>query len=127
MKLAVYGSLRKNLKGRSFRSSLVHGFGEFIGMGSFEGQMFALGHYPGVVPVSTHRVTAEVYEISEETLRRCDAFEGCVYGDRSASLFHRELTPVDVNGETVEAWVYFYSQSRTRLTSPCIESGDWSL
>jgi gamma-glutamylcyclotransferase (GGCT)/AIG2-like uncharacterized protein YtfP len=59
------------------------------------------------------------------TLQSLDRVEG-FYGYQSQnSLFRRTLIQVEVNGEFVWAWSYFYAQEPE--LNDRIESGDWRI
>ena len=73
----------------------------------------------------TGRVHGELYEMDEVflTLQSLDRVEG-FYGFQSQnSLFRRTLVHVEVNGERVWAWCYFYAHEPE--LDDLIESGDW--
>ena len=98
----------------------------FRGRGSIEAALFDLGIYPAAVPTSDSRVRGEVYELTDplEALRSLDELEGYRAGEPETSLYTRTLTQVLLDdGNTVEAWVYFYNAPLGRAER--IESGDY--
>lgn len=120
-KIFVYGTLRKGGKGRSFE-------GEFLGTDRITGKLYDLGWYPGVREVrgifdpAGPAIVGEIYEISEETFRSLDEYEGCgsdpTFPD--TGLYYRKQVVTENN---VPVWVYIYSQD---IPNDCrIVSGDW--
>ena len=96
------------------------------GRGSIEAALFDRGLYPAAVPTRDSRVRGEVYELTDplEALRSLDELEGYRAGEPETSLYTRTLTQVLLDdGNTVEAWVYFYNAPLGRAER--IESGDY--
>ena len=110
MNLIVYGTLRQGfgnhkyyLAGKQYKEDILTGF-----------KMYSLGAFPFVAPTgnSEDKVTVEIYDIDEETMRRTDVLEGY------PSFYNRKLVHT-ASGQ--EGWVYF---QKTKGTEP-IASGDW--
>jgi len=83
----------------------------FVGRGWIQAMLFDLGLYPAAVP-GDGRVYGEVFEVfdPESVLASLDAMEGHRPGDLDRSLYVRVQVPVTLeDGETVDAWVYFYN------------------
>ena len=98
----------------------------FQGRGSIEAALFDLGIYPAAVPATDSRVRGEVYALTDPAtaLRSLDELEGYRAGEPETSLYTRALTPVLFDdGNTVDAWVYFYNAPLGRAQR--IESGDY--
>jgi gamma-glutamylcyclotransferase (GGCT)/AIG2-like uncharacterized protein YtfP len=98
----------------------------FKGHGTIHAALFDLGIYPAAVPADNSCVTGEVYELSEPiaALRALDELEGYRPGDPETSLYTRTRTSVVMDdGDTVEAWAYFYNAPLGRAER--IESGDY--
>jgi len=98
----------------------------YTGRGSISAALFDLGIYPAAVPASEGRVWGEVYEMLSPAvvLPVLDEIEGYRASEPEASLYNRVRTPVTLeDGETVEAWAYFYNAPLGRAER--IESGDY--
>lgn len=99
----------------------------FIGRGTIRAALFDLGIYPAAIP--THdgsTVAGEVYEILDPTvvLAALDEIEGYRVSEPERSLYTRVLTTVTIDdGQSVEAWSYFYNAPLGRAQR--IESGDY--
>jgi gamma-glutamylcyclotransferase (GGCT)/AIG2-like uncharacterized protein YtfP len=98
----------------------------YTGRGSISGSLFDLGIYPAAVPATEGRVWGEVYKMDNPpaVLEVLDDIEGYRPGESEASLYNRLQTPVALeNGQTVQAWVYFYNAPLGRAER--IDSGDY--
>ena len=123
-RLFVYGTL---MKGQSRHSTITHHIANQGIKASTKGALYNLGDYPGMRCSDSGTVHGELYEMDEVflTLQSLDRVEG-FYGFQSPnSLFRRTLIQVEVNGEIVWAWSYFYAQEPD--LSDRIESGDWRI
>jgi pyruvate carboxylase len=104
--LFVYGTLRKQM-GHPLSHLLVR-HGKFLGLGIFQGKLYDLGRYPGVMPSSnkTDLVTGEVYHLHEpdRVLHVLDEYEG--------PRFKRTLVSVFFEPEShLSCWAYLYTRS----------------
>lgn len=111
----VYGTLR-----RGGVRALPELFpdSELVGGASVGGSLYDFGAYPGLLlGESGSPVAGEVYEVSEETLKRLDDIEAPAH-------YSRREVEVSLGGRGVACWVYepdlSLYPSRTRITS-----GDW--
>lgn len=98
----------------------------YAGRGTIEAALFDLGIYPAAVPATDGRVCGELYEMTHPAivLRALDELEGFRPGEQDSSLYVRAVTPVTTeDGDTVDAWAYFYNAPLGR--APRIESGDY--
>src|SRR5260370_574313 len=93
--LFVYGTLRR-LHGHEMQALLERN-AEFLSEGIVQGQLFNLGHYPGLV-LSTDpsdRTIGEVYRLEESrmdhTLRELDDYEGIGPNDPEPHEYRREV------------------------------------
>lgn len=124
--LFVYGTLR-----RSFKHPMHHVLAadsRFVGTAYYQGCMFLVSHYPGVIPADTpaRQVVGEVYQLHqpEQTLAALDCYEECSAEFAPPHEYRRELQQVMLeNGDSVSAWVYVYNHSTDKLTA--ISSGDF--
>ncbi len=122
-RLFVYGTLRKD-SGNPWQAYLER-HADYLGAGSFQGKLYDLGSFPGVVASHSgaDRVFGDVYRLHypEETLPRLDEYEGCLGRD---ALYCRKVATVLLdNGEEVQAWVYLLNHRL--LGAEPIEKGDW--
>lgn len=120
--LFVYGTL---MKGQSRHGTITHHISNQGLTASALGTLYDLGTYPGMRSASTGVVYGELYEMDDvfSTLQSLDRVEGFYGFQSSDSLFHRTLIQVEVNGERVWAWSYFYAHQPD--SEGIIESGDW--
>lgn len=115
-KMFVYGTLRSGYGNHSVMPSNS----KFIGNGKTV-EMFRLTA-SGIPFVSKsealHRVTGEVYEVTESAMTGpLDRLEG------HPGFYTRELTPIELeDGTTEDAWLYFCESKGNTL----IESGDYA-
>lgn len=111
----VYGTLRRG--GVRAMPELFPG-SEFVGSASVRGQLYDFGEYPGLrLGESGSEVAGEVYEVSEEVLRKLDDIEAPAY-------YSRREVEVSLGGESVTCWVYEPDLNLYPRRTP-IESGDW--
>lgn len=115
MRVFVYGTLRKDARGR-VPSPLVRGW-RFEGYGSVQAELYDFGAYPGAVPTEDEsaRVRGELYVLpdAQETLELLDHYEGCGPLDRPPYEFERELVEITrEDGGRVRAWIYWYRLDR---------------
>lgn len=108
----VYGSLRKGFS--SPVRSVLDDHAEFIGEAIFQGKLYQIDWYPGVVSSgeSNDIVYGEVYKIIEEkvVLSTLDRYEGCTPLDPKPHAFVRKKMPIQLkkDGERM-AWIYLYN------------------
>lgn len=112
--LFVYGSLRKDFS--SPASEVLDNHAKYVGEASFQGKLFKIDWYPGVVPSDDpdDRVLGEVYKISDknEVLEKLDKYEGCSPEDPKPHAFNRKQRLVTLDsGGTIDAWIYLYTRS----------------
>ena len=92
----------------------------FVGIGFFQGKLYDIGRYPGVIRSrsNTDRVIGEIYHLSEarRALEILDEYEG--------RRFRRQLaTIVQEDGKSIACWIYLYARSITHRS--LIRSGDY--
>ena len=96
------------------------------GRGSIPAALFDLGLYPAAVPASDSLVYGEVYRMldPESVLSVLDEIEGFRPSQPEASLYRRvEASATLDNGQSANAWVYFYNAPLGRAQR--IDSGDY--
>lgn len=124
--LFVYGTLRKGA-GHPMHRILSAG-AEAVGEATFQGRLFDLGRYPGVVPgpAGRWRVAGEIYRMTrpEPLLSALDEYEGSAPQNPQPHEFRRAVQPIRWgNGEQGEAWIYLYIAPLNGARQ--IESGDY--
>jgi gamma-glutamylcyclotransferase (GGCT)/AIG2-like uncharacterized protein YtfP len=123
--LFVYGTLMRNANGTNQR---LLAQAEFLGLGSIAGKLYQLQHYPGAVRTTNQqqRVYGEVYRLPdvETQLPKLDAYEECTPDFPSPHEYRRCRLPITLSdGRKLNAWVYLYNLSTSRLQQ--IHSGDY--
>lgn len=110
--LFVYGTLRRKGGGRMHRLLARHG--TFVGEASYQGRLYRIAHYPGVVPSDdpADRVRGEIYRLRRPAslLPRLDAYERCGPGFRRPTEYVRRSLEIRLaGGGSLSAWVYLYN------------------
>jgi gamma-glutamylcyclotransferase (GGCT)/AIG2-like uncharacterized protein YtfP len=124
--LFVYGTLR-----RSFQhplAELLARHAKFVGRGIFQGRLYDLGSYPGVISSdnAADRVHGDVYELHQASrlLGQLDYYEEYHPGRPQQSLYLRKAVSIAVPAQPpLQAWIYLYNRSIQNQT--WIESGDY--
>jgi gamma-glutamylcyclotransferase (GGCT)/AIG2-like uncharacterized protein YtfP len=123
--LFVYGTLRRGTGHRM--QALLTSAAEFVDEASFQGCMFRVARFPGVVESTNPRdqVTGDVFRIrqGDPIFGKLDRYEGCDRSDPAAP-YTREVRQVTLmSGKPVNAWVYLYNRPTEQLER--IVSGDF--
>jgi gamma-glutamylcyclotransferase (GGCT)/AIG2-like uncharacterized protein YtfP len=88
--------------------------------GTFQGKLYDLGRYPGVVRShgNTDRVIGEIYRFSEpqRAFQILDEYEGHRFK-------RKRVTIIQEDGKSNTSWIYLYARSVTRRA--LIRSGDY--
>lgn len=126
--LIVYGTLRPPFD-NTF-SQYLRQRGRYVGEGSFTGQSFDMGSYPGAVyqADSATYVHGSVFDISnqkEAILTYLDYYEGVGDQFEQPTEYIRAIVPVQFNGDTTDCWIYLYNLQTD--DKPLIDSGDYSI
>jgi len=124
--LFVYGTLRRDTHSKMFQ--LLAQYAEYVGAACYQGLLYKIEDYPGVVPSENHAdlVQGEVYKLYdlELILSQLDQYEECGACFLQPTEYLRELWDVRLqSGKLIQAWLYRYN----RLTN-CLEllpSGDF--
>jgi gamma-glutamylcyclotransferase (GGCT)/AIG2-like uncharacterized protein YtfP len=109
IKVAVYGTLRKN---QGNHRLLVDS--KFLGEGTTGGIMYSMGGFPAVDITGDKEIKIEVYSVDEQTLNRLDGLEGYPHFYNRSEI----KTPYGA------AWIY-HIDKKELLNYPLIQSGDW--
>ncbi len=124
--LFVYGTLRRAAAHPMHR--LLHP-AAFLGPGQFQGRLYHLGNYPGVVPSDDPAdvVHGEVYRLHEPAaiLARLDEYEGCAGTASTATEYVRVVRNVRLAGSGGTAWAHLYLYQRPLAGVRRILSGDF--
>lgn len=124
--LVVYGTLRQSFV--NVFAQYLRQYSAYVGEGTFTGQLFDLGNYPGAVYQieSPNLVRGTIYNISQrkhELLPYLDDYEGIGAGFQEPHEYVRAIIPVDCSGELRHCWVYLYNLPI--LDQLVIHSGDY--
>jgi gamma-glutamylcyclotransferase (GGCT)/AIG2-like uncharacterized protein YtfP len=125
--LIVYGTLRPPFD-NTFAQYLRQR-GRCVGEGTFGGQVFDMGSYPGAIQLETSstRVHGTVFNISSQKsaiLTYLDYYEGVGEDFDQPTEFIRAIVPVLFNDAITDCWVYLYNLPTH--DKPLIESGDYA-
>ncbi len=109
----VYGTLRRGFEHPL--ASLLEKQAEFIGIGHYQGRLYDLGSYPGVIASDNplDKVQGDVYQLDTTTdlLSKLDAYEGFVPQRPDASLYLREVVRISLtDGAVIDSSIYLYNQ-----------------
>jgi gamma-glutamylcyclotransferase (GGCT)/AIG2-like uncharacterized protein YtfP len=116
--LFVYGTLRSQMNDPLHRLLETHAVQ--LGTGTFQGKLYDLGRYPGVIRSrrNTDRVIGEIYRFSDPQ----QAFE--ILDEYEGHRFKRKrVTIIQEDGKSITSWIYLYARSVTRRA--LIRSGDY--
>ncbi|GAB2599461.1 gamma-glutamylcyclotransferase family protein [Spirosoma areae] len=125
--LIVYGTLRPpfdNLFAQYLRQR-----GRCVGEGTFTGQVFDMGSYPGAIyqEACAAHVCGTVFDISNQKaaiLTYLDYYEGVGEGFEHPTEFVRAIVPVQFNEQIADCWVYLYNLPTE--AKPIVESGNYA-
>jgi gamma-glutamylcyclotransferase (GGCT)/AIG2-like uncharacterized protein YtfP len=122
--LFVYGTLRKD----TARHDLLHKFCEYMCLGTLQGRLYHVAHYPGVILThdSRQQVIGEVYRIKNNDLllAELDDYEECSSSFCEPHEYVRSRQKITLaDGDQINAWVYLYNRPITGLK--LIASGDY--
>lgn len=125
--LFVYGTLRKG-NSNPMALHLAH-HAEYVTDGWFQGRMYQVSYYPGVVAsdYDSHRVYGEVYRLEDSQLMLAvlDEYEECTTKHATPTEYQRSQTRIQtLDGGVLEpVWIYLYQWSLQGKA--LIESGDF--
>lgn len=107
----VYGSLRSEFD--SPAQYVLRKHAEFIGKATFQGKLYMIDWYPGVVESDDPNgiVHGELYKFKDEgiVLSKLDRYEGCSPDNSAPHEFERKEKTVQLlNGEQIQAWIYIF-------------------
>jgi gamma-glutamylcyclotransferase (GGCT)/AIG2-like uncharacterized protein YtfP len=122
----VYGTLRQDNDNEMSR--LLASYAELISPATFQGKLYLVDTYPGVVPSAnpSDLVHGEVYRLHEPDilLSQLDAYEECGIDFPEPTEFVRKICEIRLaDGTRIQAWVYLYNLSTEKLE--LIRSGNF--
>lgn len=115
--LFVYGTLMNNIS--STIAQYLHNNSNFLGIGSFLGKLYDLGHYPGAIydAQANSMVQGQVFSLYDavQVLEKLDYYEGILPIEPNKNEYRRELVPVNIQEKQLNCWVYVYNFPTDRL------------
>jgi gamma-glutamylcyclotransferase (GGCT)/AIG2-like uncharacterized protein YtfP len=124
--LFVYGTLRRDTESEMYR--LLASYADFIAEGSYQGRLYKVDYYPGVVPSDNpaEKVVGEVYRLRnlQIVLPKLDQYEECGPEFSEPTEYVRRHQEIELSdGTKSRAWVYLYNHPTDKLE--WIPSGDF--
>ena len=122
----VYGSLRSGFHHPAY--AYISRYFTLVASGKVKAKLFDMGEYPAAVPANEEKfIVGELYRINhpEEfgwAMAQLDDYEGLNTENNELPLYRREPVTVYLNGQTEEAWVYWFNGDTSG--KPVVESGD---
>jgi gamma-glutamylcyclotransferase (GGCT)/AIG2-like uncharacterized protein YtfP len=124
--LFVYGSLRSGFRSTAYE--YISRFFTFVAEATVKGKLYDLGEYPAAIPAQENVfIKGELYTVKNQqefswAIGQLDDYEGMNVEAEEVPLYLRKISPVYVNNQVVDAWVYWYNGDVTG--KPLIECGD---
>lgn len=120
--LFVYGTLKKGCKNHRVLNGIP-----LKAKAITNGELINLGPFPGFTPMPANSnrnpVQGELYEVTDDQLRRFDRFEGV-----PSLYFRQEIPVIDETGLHEMAYVYVVTQATIKnfnAEGRIIPSGEW--
>lgn len=110
--LFVYGTLKRGTETEMHQ--LLARYADYLGEGTFQGTLYNIDYYPGVVPSDDpdDQVHGEVYRLQgpELVLPQLDDYEGITDSSERPTEYIRRRHPVRLKrGEELSCWIYIYN------------------
>lgn len=125
--LFVYGSLRQGFRHPAY--AYISRYFTLVSEGKVKANLYDMGEYPAAIPDETsgRTLVGELYRINHPdelgwALAQLDDYEGLNTENQEPGLFRREPVTVYANGQTCQAWVYWFNGDTSG--KPFVESGD---
>lgn len=118
-KVFVYGTLLSGMGNHRLLSGAT-----FLGKAKTPPKfmMIDVGYFPGVIEYDEGvPIVGEVYEVTDEQLRRLDMLEGYRSNDPTGGLYDRK----EIDTEFGKAIIYIYNNHYTRNSKYFVLEGDW--
>lgn len=125
-KLFVYGTLRSGFKTDAY--AYLSEFFNLLGPATVNGKLFHNGMVPVAAPsTSENKIVGELFELKKSSdfnwaFGQLDDYEGLSVEPHETPPYKRELTTVDFNNQTENAWIYWYNGSTEGL--PALGTND---
>jgi gamma-glutamylcyclotransferase (GGCT)/AIG2-like uncharacterized protein YtfP len=125
-RLFVYGTLRSGFQNPAY--AYISNYFTLVGPGKVKGRLYDMGTYPAAIPVNEdHFIIGELYQINHPdelawAMAQLDDYEGLNTEPGETPLYVRKATTVYLEGETTEAWVYWFAGDVSQHKA--IDSGD---
>ena len=126
MRLFVYGSLRSGFQHAAYQ--YIRDYFIFQGAATVKGLLYDLGNYPAAIPTQSENfIKGELYLLRNEdefgwAMGQLDDYEGVNAEIGEIALYKRAIATVLINGQTTDAWIYWYNGVVS--DKPVITSGD---
>ena len=122
----VYGTQRRDRDIVMFH--LLARYADFVSYGTYQGNLYKIDHYPGVVPSGNPSdiVQGDVYRlrVPDLVLPHLDVYEECGPGFPAPTEYIRKIQHVQLrSGETIQAFVYICNQPTDNFE--LVPSGDF--
>lgn len=127
--LFVYGSLRSGFQHPAY--AYISRYFTLLGTATAQGELYDMGEYPAAIPSAGEKwITGELYAIQQEeefswAIGQLDDYEGINVEPEEPQLYRRDKTTVYLNGQTAEAWIYWFNGAVEG--KPKIDGGDLLL
>lgn len=124
--LFVYGSLRSGFQHPAY--AYISRYFTLLGTARVRAELYDMGEYPATIPSSEEKwITGELYAIQKEeefswAIGQLDDYEGINGEPDEPQLYRRDKTTVHLNGQTTEAWIYWFNGAVEG--KPRIDCGD---
>ena len=116
----VYGTLMSRFDNPM--SFLLESNCQLVGKGIIKGRLYDAGDFPAAVydEQSEETIKGEIHLIHPEKFNKVihllDQYEGFSEGNEAASLYVRNVLPVQSeDGHSVPCWAYIYNQSTAKM------------
>lgn len=125
-KLFVYGSLRSGFKSPAYE--YISRYFSLVAEGKVRGLLYDLGEYPAALPTNEENfIVGELYEAKDAdqfqyVIGQLDDYEGVAVEAGETPLYRREISPIETDQGSFDAWVYWYNGDVTG--KPLVASGD---
>jgi gamma-glutamylcyclotransferase (GGCT)/AIG2-like uncharacterized protein YtfP len=122
----VYGSLRSGFQNPAYQ--YISQYFSLVGNAKVKGRLYHMGNFPAAQPCNEEiYIIGELYAAKNNdefawAISQLDDYEGIHTEEGETEYYKRQQTTVYINGQTTNAWIYWYAQPIT--DKPSIASGD---
>lgn len=121
-RIFLYGTLRR---GGTRDIEKFYGGADFLGEACVRGLLHDFGDYPGLrLSEDGGWVRGEVFDVTLETLRGLDEWEGIDPVAPEAGEYRRVRADVECRGGSESCWIY-EARAKACAGRPVLRSGDW--